>query len=87
MILTEASLSFLGFGLGEGSVLDLGIFKLSGLSLGILLYNGEQNMTVPGRFYMVMIPAIIIIIIMIAFNLFGNALRDAMNPSLRGNEE
>ena len=30
-----------------------------------------------------MIPAIIIIIIMIAFNLFGNALRDAMNPSLR----
>lgn len=87
MILTEASLSFLGFGLGEGAVLNLGLFKLSGLSLGILLYEGEQNMTIPGRFYMVMIPAIIIIIIMIAFNLFGNALRDAMNPSLRGHEE
>lgn len=86
MIITESSLSFLGFGLGEGAVLNFGLFKLSGLSLGILLYNGEQNMTAPGRFYLVLIPAIIIIIIMIAFNLFGNALRDAMNPSLRGQE-
>ena len=86
MIITEAALSFLGFGLGEGAVLNFGFFKLSGLSLGILLYNGEQNMTAPGRFYLVMIPAVIIIVIMIAFNLFGNALRDAMNPSLRGQE-
>lgn len=86
MIITEAALSFLGFGLGEGAVLNFGLFKLSGLSLGILLYAGEQNMTAPGRFYLVMIPSIIIIIIMIAFNLFGNALRDAMNPSLRGQE-
>lgn len=86
MILTEASLSFLGFGLGEGAVLDFGIFKLSGLSLGIILYIGQQNMLAPGRFYLVLIPSIIIIIIMIAFNLFGNALRDAMNPSLRGQE-
>lgn len=86
MIITEASLSYLGYGLGEGAVLDFGIFKLSGLSLGIILYNGQNNMTAPGRFYLVMIPAIIIIIIMIAFNLFGNALRDAMNPSLRGQE-
>jgi ABC-type dipeptide/oligopeptide/nickel transport system permease subunit len=86
MIITEAALSFLGFGLGEGAVLNFGLFELSGLSLGILLYNGEQNMTAPGRFYLVMIPAAIIIIIMIAFNLFGNALRDAMNPSLRGQE-
>ncbi len=86
MILTEASLSYLGYGLGEGAVLDFGIFQLSGLSLGIILYNGQLNMTAPGRFYLVLIPAIIIIIIMIAFNLFGNALRDAMNPSLRGQE-
>lgn len=86
MILTEASLSFLGFGLGEGAVLDFGLFKLSGLSLGIILYIGQQNMITPGRFYLVLIPSVIIIIIMIAFNLFGNALRDAMNPSLRGQE-
>lgn len=86
MILTESSLSFLGFGLGEAATLDFGFFKVSGLSLGILLYEGQLNMTTPGRFYLVLIPAIIIIIIMIAFNLFGNALRDAMNPSLRGQE-
>lgn len=86
MIITESALSFLGFGLGEGAVLNFGLFKLSGLSLGVLLYFGEQNMTAPGRFYLVLIPAIIIIIIMIAFNLFGNALRDAMNPSLRGQQ-
>ncbi|VEU83168.1 ABC transporter permease [Acholeplasma hippikon] len=86
MILTEASLSYLGFGLGESSTLNFGLFKLSGLSLGIILYEGQNNMTTPGRFYLVLIPAIIIIIIMIAFNLFGNALRDAMNPSLRGQE-
>lgn len=86
MILTEASLSYLGFGLGEGATLNLGLFKLSGLSLGILLKSGQDNMTAPGRFYLVLIPSIVIIIIMIAFNLFGNALRDAMNPSLRGQE-
>ena len=86
MILTESSLSFLGFGLGEAATLDFGLFKVSGLSLGIILYEGQNNMTAPGRFYLVLIPAIIIIIIMIAFNLFGNALRDAMNPSLRGQE-
>ncbi|MFA6801754.1 MAG: ABC transporter permease [Acholeplasmataceae bacterium] len=86
MIITESALSYLGFGLGEGASLNFGLFELSGLSLGIILYNGQLNMTAPGRFYLVMIPAIIIIIIMIAFNLFGNALRDAMNPSLRGQE-
>lgn len=86
MILTEASLSYLGFGIGEASTLNLGFTKLSGLSLGIILFEGQNNMTVPGRFYLVLIPAIIIVIIMIAFNLFGNALRDAMNPSLRGQE-
>ncbi len=86
MIITESALSFLGFGLGEGATLNFGLFELSGLSLGIILYGGQQNMTAPGRFYLVMIPAVIIIIIMIAFNLFGNALRDAMNPSLRGQE-
>jgi ABC-type dipeptide/oligopeptide/nickel transport system permease subunit len=86
MIITESALSYLGFGLGEGATLNFGLFEVSGLSLGILLYNGQLNMTAPGRFYLVMIPAVIIIIIMIAFNLFGNALRDAMNPSLRGQE-
>lgn len=86
MIITESALSYLGFGLGEGATLNFGLFELGGLSFGLILFEGQQNMTAPGRFYLVLIPAIILIIIMIAFNLFGNALRDAMNPSLRGQE-
>ncbi|MDR0831325.1 MAG: ABC transporter permease [Bacillales bacterium] len=86
MILTEASLSYLNFGFGHGTMLDFGLFKLPGLSLGVILFEGQQVITKPGVFYLVMIPAVVIIILMISFNLFGNALRDAMNPSLRGQE-
>ena len=32
-------------------------------------------------------PALIISLLEISFNLFGNGLRDAFNPSLRGTEE
>jgi len=36
---------------------------------------------------MVVFPAIFICLLMLSFNLFGNGLRDAFNPSLRGAEE
>ena len=32
-------------------------------------------------------PALFLALLMISFNLFGNGLRDAFNPSLRGSEE
>ena len=32
-------------------------------------------------------PALILSLLMICFNLFGNGLRDAFNPSLRGVED
>lgn len=86
MIFTEASLSFLGFGIGRGVTLDFKLFKMPGLSLGVILQEGQGAMLVPGRFYQLLIPAIIIIILMISFNMFGNALRDALNPTLRGKE-
>ncbi|MDR2822741.1 MAG: ABC transporter permease [Acholeplasmatales bacterium] len=86
MIFVEANLSFLGFGIGHGVELNFGLFKLSGLSLGVVLYDGQTDMLSPGRIYLLIIPSIVIIILMIVFNLFGNALRDAMNPSLRGQE-
>ena len=35
---------------------------------------------------LIIFPAIIISIIMISFNLFGNGLRDALNPSLKGSD-
>lgn len=87
MIFTEASLSFLGFGIGRGVTLDYGLFKMPGLSLGVILQEGQGAMLIPGRFYQLLIPSVVIIILMISFNMFGNALRDAFNPTLRGNEE
>lgn len=86
MIFVEASLSFLGFGIGRGVTLDFGLFKMPGLSLGVLLQEGQGAMLIPGRFYQLLIPSIVIIILMISFNMFGNALRDAFNPTLRGQE-
>ena len=37
--------------------------------------------------HILLIPAAVIALMMIAFNLFGNGLRDAFNPSLRGADE
>ena len=37
--------------------------------------------------HIIAMPAIAISLLMISFNLFGNGLRDAFNPSLRGVEE
>ncbi len=87
MIFVEASLSFLGFGIGRGVTLDFGLFKMPGLSLGVLLQEGQMSMLTPGRFYQLLIPSLIIIILMISFNMFGNALRDAFNPTLRGKDK
>lgn len=86
MIFVEASLSFLGFGIGRGVTLNFGLFKMPGLSLGVILQEGQGSMLIPGRFYQLLIPSVIIIILMISFNMFGNALRDALNPTLRGQE-
>jgi oligopeptide transport system permease protein len=36
--------------------------------------------------HLLLFPSLYIAILMIAFNLFGNGLRDAFNPSLRGVE-
>jgi len=37
--------------------------------------------------HMIFFPALFISILEISFNLFGNGLRDAFNPSLRGADE
>ena len=36
--------------------------------------------------YLILVPSIIMALVMISFNLFGNGLRDAFNPSLKGGE-
>ena len=37
--------------------------------------------------HLMLYPALIISLLMICFNLFGNGLRDAFNPALRGVED
>lgn len=72
-VFTEASFSFLGI-----------INYRDALSVGLLINQGQEVMQ--DYPYLLFFPALYIAILMIAFNLFGNGLRDAFNPSLRGVE-
>ena len=75
VIFSETSLSYLG-------IIDLNSTSMT--SIGAMLSNGQASMT---KFpHIVMFPALFIALLMISFNLFGNGLRDAFNPSLRGSE-
>lgn len=70
-VLTESSLSFLGF--GDPSV----------PSWGEIIQQGRKYVTEEGRSYLVMYPGIAVFVTLTAFNLFGQGLRDAMDPRLR----
>jgi oligopeptide transport system permease protein len=74
--------------LHERFVLGLGIVSLggaSGTSLGTLLADAEAIwINYP---HLMLYPALVISLLMICFNLFGNGLRDAFNPALRGVED
>jgi len=74
VIFAESTFSFLG-------IIDYG----ETTSMGRLLSNGQNVMR--ESFHMLLFPAIFISLLMLSFNLFGNGLRDAFNPSLRGVEE
>ncbi len=69
---SEATLSYLNLGL-QG--VD---------SFGVILSENQKYLsTYPA---LILLPAVIISLLMISFNLFGNGLRDALNPSLKGSE-
>lgn len=76
VIFTESMLSFLG-------IVNLGGADTT--SLGTLLSDASNIWT--NYPHLMLFPAMIISLLMICFNLFGNGLRDAFNPSLRGVEE
>ena len=75
--------------IGSESMLSyLGIVKLGSAtqtSLGTLLSDAANIWT--NYPHLLGYPAIALSLLMICFNLFGNGLRDAFNPSLRGVEE
>lgn len=72
----------------ESSLTYLGIVNLNSsttTSVGTMLAQGKTDlMTYP---HIILFPALFISLLMICFNLFGNGLRDAFNPSLRGVED
>lgn len=73
-IFFESSVAYLGLGI-DASTISIGNLLNLGREVGIVQYP-----------YLTLFPAILISILMISFNMFGNGLRDALNPSLRGTE-
>ena len=73
VIFSEATISYLGLGFQDLA------------SLGVILSNNQDELT--SHPYQLIFPSIVIALLMISFNLFGNGLRDAINPSLKGEEE
>ena len=72
VIFSEANIAYLNLGL-QGVE-----------SFGVMMSENQQYLgTYPN---LVIFPAVIISLLMISFNLFGNGLRDAFNPSLKGSE-
>ena len=76
VIFTESMLTYLG-------IVNLETSSMT--SVGTMLSNGNAYLsTYP---HILLFPSIFISLLMISFNLFGNGLRDAFNPSLRGADE
>ena len=73
VVYTEASIAYLGLGLQGQNM--FGVI----LSEANIYYQGENT-------YLLIIPTIIMAFLLISFNLFGNGLRDAFNPTLKGSE-
>jgi ABC-type dipeptide/oligopeptide/nickel transport system permease subunit len=70
-IYSEASIAYLGLGL-KGQ-----------LMFGVIL--SENRIYFSGyTMYLLVIPTLIMALLLVAFNLFGNGLRDAVDPSLKG---
>ena len=77
MIYSEVNLSYLG-------IISLSSGNLT--SVGTILANGQAllKMGVP---HIAAFPSVFLALLLLSFNLFGNGLRDAFNPSLRGSED
>ena len=72
VIIIEASLGFLGVGIAPPTP-----------TWGNMLGGGVANVLIP-HWPLVVFPGVAIALVVLAFNFFGDALRDAMDPRLRG---
>ena len=76
MIYLETNLSYLG-------IINLEAGDIT--SVGTLIAVGQRDILYAP--YAAFFPCLFLVLLMLSFNLFGNGLRDAFNPSLRGTEE
>ena len=84
-IITSCALIIPGVISSETSLTYLGIVNLEdtiGTTIGTLLSQGNAAFTAAP--HTMLWPSIFIGLLMISFNLFGNGLRDAFNPTTRG---
>ena len=77
MIYSETSLSYLG-------IINLEAGNTT--SVGTLIAAGQKSIMANAG-YVALFPCVFLVLLMLSFNLFGNGLRDAFNPSLRGTED
>jgi peptide/nickel transport system permease protein len=70
VILLEASLSFLGLGLAPGAP-----------AWGIMVAEGRS--VILSLWWLALFPGLAITIVVLAFNFFGDWLRDTLDPKLR----
>lgn len=70
-ILIEAGLSFLGLGVQPPTP-----------SWGLMVHEGYKLMTSDNSWHLVLFPGLCISLLVFAFNIFGNALRDAFDPKV-----
>ncbi len=77
VIFSESSLSYL-------NIIDLSNSSIT--SVGTLLNEGSDISVLRNYPHLLLFPAAFISILMITFNLIGNGLRDAFNPTLRGED-
>jgi ABC-type dipeptide/oligopeptide/nickel transport system permease subunit len=68
-IITEAALSFLGFGI-----------KPPTPSLGVLISGGQ---TAPQKWWLTVLPGLVLVFIVLCVNFMGDGLRDALDPQQR----
>jgi len=88
-IVTSVALVIPSMIYSETSLTYLGIINLEAgntTSVGTLIAAGQQSIMANAG-YVALFPCMFLVLLMLSFNLFGNGLRDAFNPSLRGTED
>jgi len=79
MIITEATLGYLGLGLRQGT--DSREFFVT--SWGSLLLQGRTDMN--AQPWLLLAPAVCVALVVMGFTFLGDGLRDALDPRMRGN--